>query len=187
MMLKILKVVSLSLVLGMLAGLSSGNASAQLIEDVDLRIKDSQAIVNIKFSLPVHYLRHFPVSKGGDLQIYFDIVSSGSDVEVRSVDETRKSPPSKLVPAFTMVVHDLNTQPRLSIQFDRVVEYEVRAGAGNRSFILTMPVNAAEGAGEPLPDLPEVPEVLPDGAAAPDNNVPEAPPAGVPADSPTSK
>ena len=82
-------------------------------------------------------------------------------------NEVRKSPPSGLIPSFTVTSRDQQTKPKLVIEFAREAEYSVAPGKDNRSLLVTIrPEKRPVGKG-PLPFLPAIkPEVAAPPAAA---------------------
>jgi len=159
-----------------LAGIFSNYASAQIIDDVVLNTVKGKVVITIRLAGPVQYLRHFPTQKGQMLEIYYNILSSDSARDQWQGYEARTSPPSDLIPSFTVTARDLNTQPKLVIQFSRAVEFSVRGGKSNRSILVVVqPENAPPGAKEELPELPEIEQEGPESGDIPPSAAATAP------------
>ena len=93
-----------------------GVVVAQPLDDVTLEYQTDGIVATIRTSAPVRYARHFPATEGKTLEIYFERVP-GVAVEEKWVDnETRNSPPSSLIPSFTVSTRDTATKPKLVVE-----------------------------------------------------------------------
>ena len=146
----------LSLALALLAGLASGVALAQPLDEVSLEYQSTGIVATIHMTAPVRYLRHFPLNGGATLEIFYERVPGVVVDEVWKDNEVRQSPPSKLFPAFTVTTRDQQTQPRLVIQFAREAKFSVVPGADQRSFLLTIKPDRVAAEPVALPLLPTV-------------------------------
>ncbi len=121
----------------------SGYSSAEIIDDIRLKTDangDVDAI--IKFSVPIQYLRHFPQKKSIYLGIYFNILGRVPRDHWQDY-ESHISPPSDCVAGFTVTTRDLNTGPKIGIQFIRPAEFSVTPGKDGRSLLVHIkPENA---------------------------------------------
>ena len=116
-----------------------GEVSAQVMDNIILNpVTDDRVNAIIKLSIPVEYLRHFPENQGQHLEIYFNILQSPPIYDPLKLHELRTSPPSDLIPGFTVEVRDLPTGPKLVVEFSRPAKYSVRIGKDERSFVLTI-------------------------------------------------
>src|SRR5512142_1503420 len=88
-------------------------ADAQPLEDVSLEFQNQGIVATIRLSGPVQYLRHFPESHGKTLEIYYSRVQGATSAEPWVDGEMRSSPPSVLIPSFTVTTRDQSTQPKL--------------------------------------------------------------------------
>ncbi|MFZ2163419.1 MAG: hypothetical protein WAW02_14500 [Sideroxyarcus sp.] len=148
--------------MALLAGLSCGDAIAQPLDDVSLEYQSQGVVATIRLTGPVQYLRHFPESHGKTLEIFYDRVKDATSNEIWADNEERKSPPSQLIPGFTVTTRDQQTKPRLVIEFGREAEYSVAAGRDNRSLLITIRPDRQQVSDEPLPFLPSIrPEAKP--------------------------
>ena len=146
----------LSLALALLAGLASGVALAQPLDEVSLEYQSTGIVATIHMTAPVRYLRHFPLNGGATLEIFYERVPGVAVDEVWKDNEVRQSPPSKLFPAFTVTTRDQQTQPRLVIQFAREAQFSVAPGPDQRSFLLTIKPDRVAAEPVALPLLPTV-------------------------------
>ena len=164
-----------------------GEASAQLLDDILLNsAPDGKVVALIKLSGPVQYLRHVPSNKGNHLEIFFTIIPDTPQTQANDPwqgYEARTSPPSDLIPSFTVSTRNLTTEPKLVIDFSRSAEFNVRIGKSNRSFVITITPDKAQAKSEkaatinaPLKIVAAVPVVAtasaPVTAAAPATQVP---------------
>lgn len=137
-------------------------SNAQPLDDVGLEFQSQGVVATIRLTGPVQYLRHFPESHGKTLEIYYDRVQGAASTEPWVDNEVRKSPPSGLIPSFTVTTRDQQSKPKLVIEFAREAEYSVSPGKDNRSLLITIrPEKRPVGTG-PLPFLPTIkPEPAP--------------------------
>jgi len=145
----------------LLFGISSG-VLAQPLDDVSLEFQSQGVVATIHLTGPVQYLNHFPASHGKTLEIYYDRVKDATSNEAWVDNETRKSPPSRLIPGFTVITRDQSTKPKLVIEFSREAEFSVATGKDNRSLLITIRPDRQPVSDEPLPFLPTIkPEAKP--------------------------
>jgi hypothetical protein len=143
-------------------------ASAQPLDDVSLEYQSQGVVATIHLTGPVQYLRHFPESHGNTLDIYYTRVAGATSTETWVDGEVRKSPPSRLIPGFTVTTRDQQTNPKLVIEFSREAEFSVSAGKDNRTILVTIIPDKQPTADVPLPLLPTIkPEVAPAAGVAP--------------------
>lgn len=134
----------------------AGTANAQPLEDVSLQYGDGGIVATIKLSGPIRYQRHFPIQQGKTLEIFYDRLQDASTTEWLD-DETRQSPPSGLIPSFTVTTRDQKVRPKLVIEFSRPAEYTVAAGSDGRSLLVTIkPDKRQQSMNEAIPALPLV-------------------------------
>ncbi len=132
-------------------------ANAQPLDDVSLEYENQGIVATIHLTGPVHYLRHFPESHGNTLEIYYDRLQDPTNAEAWADNEVRKSPPSRLIPAFTVTSRDQSTkQPKLVVEFEREAAFSVAAGKDNRSILITIRPDKQPMSNAPLPFLPTI-------------------------------
>lgn len=139
----------------LLSGISS-NAVAQPLDEVSLEFQNQGVVATIRLTEPVQYLRHVPESHGKTLEIYYQRAPGIPTPQTWVDNETRNSPPSNLIPSFTVTTRDQQTNPRLVIEFSREAEYSVAPGKDNRSFLITIRPQKRPVSTGPLPLLPTI-------------------------------
>ncbi len=131
-----------------------GDVSAQILDDIILnKAPDGKVVATITLGGPVQYLRHFPDKRGQHLEIFFKQLLDGDSSDLWQGYEMRTSPPSDLIPRFTVEIRDLNIQPKMVVEFSRPTEYSVRVGENKRSFVITIQpdkTQAPSGKAEPV-------------------------------------
>lgn len=137
----------------------TANAFAQLLEDISLQTETNRVVAMIRLNSQVHNVRYSPAKKGTTLSILLDQLPAGSAPEEWLDNEALKSPPSSLIPSFTVKLNLKDVQPKLNIEFSREAEYTVSLGSDNRSILIGIKIDTD------LPitvgGLPYLPEVLP--------------------------
>ena len=96
--------------------------SAQVLDRIEIVENASVAEIHIVFNTRALYLRHTPSEKGDLLRIFLDFPDI--DRSSRISRELAASPPSDLVPKFTVTFPDQTTNG-LSIQFAKPVRFRV--------------------------------------------------------------
>lgn len=146
-----------------LAGIFPGNVLAQVLDEISLHSDKDNIVITIRLSGPVNYKRHFPVSNGRTLDIYYDILdplhtnpkTKGTADDPWQDGEFRNPPPSNLIPGFTVETEDQQTDnPEVVIKFSHDAEYSVRPGDDGRSFLIY--VRKVHPGEEGMLELPEV-------------------------------
>lgn len=131
------------------------------LEDISLLAESDRVLATIKLSSPVSNVRYTPAIKGTTLSILLDKVPSGLSVEEWRDNEVLTSPPSNLIPSFTVKTNLKNIQPKLIVDFSREAAYTVQMGRDGRSIVVAIKIDRAPQRFDGnLPFLPEV-EVLP--------------------------
>ncbi|MDH3562830.1 MAG: hypothetical protein OEN49_05465, partial [Gammaproteobacteria bacterium] len=105
--------------------------------------------IRVHFTMPVNYVRHFPQERGQQLEIFLTVV--GLDMQNISLrEETRRVASTPILPGAKITFSpplslNLRRDPSsLSVQFDRVVNYNVRPGEDNRSIVIYLPITHVE-------------------------------------------
>lgn len=99
-----------------------GVASAQVLDRIEIVETPTVAEIHIIFNTRTLYLRHTPSTKGDFIQIFLDFPDI--DRSRRFARELAASPPSDLIPKFTVTFPDQATNG-LSIQFASPVRFKV--------------------------------------------------------------
>jgi len=107
-------------------------ARGELIEGVDVERLGGEALISIRFTVPIAYARHAPADAGASLRIYPGLPGA----------EHSRSKGSLRLPATDMVPRFTATYPEpdgaLLIQFDRPTRFEVNPNS--QSITVTVPV-----------------------------------------------
>lgn len=143
-----------------LMGLTSV-AQAQILDEIEVRDGGALAEIRIGFTLPMRYQAHFPEEHGEIVRVTFQAIAL-DDPEIIRRNEYKKSPPNKLIPAFTVTYDYRNScyavrdPVCLVIQFEKPVSYTMRQGGDDRSFYLYVPIiRPSPGTtAEPAPHTP---------------------------------
>jgi hypothetical protein len=112
-------------------------ASAEIINEIVLKTDaNGEVDADVKFTIPVHYIRHFPQHKSSYVAVYFNILHTVAPDEWQNY-EAHRSPPSDLIESFTVSTRDLATGPKIEVLFKRPVDFTtVRDGKDGRSIII---------------------------------------------------
>ena len=81
---------------------TSTYVTAAPLEDISLSAETDKVVATIKLTSPISNVRYTPVKKSASLSILFDKVASGQSTETWSDNEVLTSPPSTLIPLFTV-------------------------------------------------------------------------------------
>ena len=118
------------------AGFAS-SASAQFLEDVELRQEGANAVVNIKFVTPVQYSRSVSARASDLVQAFYAVLPTRDKIlDLRS---ERRVPAAGNIPSIIITDETANnavqvqSNRRLVIRFGAPVKFRVRAGRNNRS------------------------------------------------------
>ena len=151
-----------------------------ILDALDVSQHDDSAALTIKFSVPVHYVRHFPVGEGDVVQITVNAVAVGSlSDEALQRRESLSWTPSRELPLSDVTYEgDGSSGPNLIVRFRHPVKFRVEEGAESRSIIITVisppsppeapampqPAPKAAPAAPPPPSMPML-EPVPDSKA----------------------
>lgn len=121
-----------------LAGLAAGAAAygqaarGDLVEGVDVERHGQEALITVRFTVPIAYARHAPVDFGRSLRIYPGLPGAERSVSKGAL----RLPPTDMVPAFTVSYPE--PDGALLIEFDRPTRFEVNPNS--QSIGVTVPV-----------------------------------------------
>lgn len=99
-----------------------GSALAQVLDRIEIVETPTAAEIHIVFNTRTLYLRHTPSEKGDLVRIFLDFPDQ--DRSRRFARELAASPPSDLIPKFTVTFPDQGTNG-LSIRFAKPVRFKV--------------------------------------------------------------
>ena len=150
-----------------LGGLAAPDTvSAQVLDRIEIVETPTAAEIHIVFNARALYLRHTPSQQGDLIRVFLDFPDL--DRSLRFSRELASSPPSDLIPKFTVTFPDQGTNG-LSIQFAKPVRFRVSQRDIRSSSRIVISVKLDQPA-LPLPLPPEV-EVRP--SAPPDATGPK--------------
>jgi hypothetical protein len=124
-------------VLACLALVAPMRARSEVLDRVEVKKVGNNAEIQVRFSLRVQYLRHFPLKQGDTLRVYVALVPPNGVIP-SAVREQRNSPITDLVPRFTVTFPDQGGS--VLIKFAKPVEFQVRPGADSRSIRVLVPL-----------------------------------------------
>jgi predicted double-glycine peptidase len=110
------------------------SARGELIEAVDIERKGDEALITIRFSVPIEYKTHTPTDSGATLRIYPGI-PGGDKSPTRGM---MRLPDTDMVPRFTVSYPE--PDDALLIEFDQPTRFEV--SPNTHSVTVTVPVFA---------------------------------------------
>ncbi len=153
-----------------LAGMAIAQAAcAQLMEDIEVKREGpATAAIIIRFVPRVQYLRSAANAKKDLVQVFFRVID-GEDDSSRTLQEYRNSPPTDLVPKFTVTYAFIpgSGPRRVDIQFAEPVEARVRPGSDARTIRIELPVlKPVAPASRPAPAVPKPAPAVPKAEAA---------------------
>jgi tetratricopeptide (TPR) repeat protein len=108
-------------------------AQAEVIDAIAINPVRDQAEIQLHFITRIQYKRQVAL-KNGDVRIYVTLMDIEQD-DPRLVWEKKESPPSEIVPPFTVTYPELDSS--LTLSFGKAVKVRVRAGADGRSLIVS--------------------------------------------------
>lgn len=136
---------------------------AQILDQPEVMVVGDEAEIRINFTVPVTYLRHFPVGPSDTLRIAFDIPDPCLAEQLR-IQESKNSPKINLITPFTLTFpevisvsrkgnaiclvtnnRNVDTNKTLLIKFANINTYKIRLGEDNHSIIVRVPL-----IGEPI-------------------------------------
>jgi hypothetical protein len=145
-----------------LGGLAApGSVSAQVLDRIEIVETPTAAEIHIVFNARALYLRHTPSQQGDLIRVFLDFPDLGRSL--RFPRELASSPPSDLIPKFTVTFPDPGTNG-LSIQFAKPVRFRVSQRDIRSSSRIVISVKLDQPA---LPQEVEVPPLSPPDATGP--------------------
>lgn len=114
-------------------GLPVPVAAQQVLDRIEIIETPTAAEIHIAFNTRIIYQRHTPSEVGDFIQIFLDL--PGIDRSRRFSRELAASPPSDLIPKFTVTFPDQGTTG-LSIKFSRPVRFRISQRANQRNEIV---------------------------------------------------
>jgi hypothetical protein len=147
--------------------------AAQVLDRVEIVETPTAAEIHIVFNARALYLRHTPSQQGDLVRIFLDFPDL--DRSIRFPRELAASPPSDLIPKFTVTFPDHGTNG-LSIHFAKPVRFRVSQRDIRSSSRIVISVKLDKQAlPSPLPQEIEAPPAMPPSATGPKQSF-EVPP-----------
>jgi hypothetical protein len=118
-------------------------AFAQIIDYIDAQTVQGVAEIRLQFTVPIHYIKHFPADQGELIKLYLQTVGL-EDREDIYPHEYVHTPPIPLAAPLHVVYTTARTcfavpDPLcLDIRFSQPVRFRVRPGNDGRSILLTI-------------------------------------------------
>lgn len=138
-------------------------ARALPLDDVSLEYQTDGIVATIRMAVPVQFVQ-FDLSSGESgrqLVIFYNRVAGDSSNQLWADNEVRNSPPSGLIPSFTVTTKDQTTKPKLVVEFSRDAKFTAAPGKDGRSFLITIRPDRQQAAPVALPELPAIaPELV---------------------------
>ena len=152
------------------AGLwTAAPVAAQVLDHIEIVETPTAAEIHIVFNARALYLRHTPSQQGDLIRLFLDFPDL--DRSVRFARELVASPPSDLIPKFTVTFPDQGTNG-LSIRFAKPVRFRVSQRDIRSSSRIVISVKRDQPA---LPQEVEAPPATPPDAMGPKQSF-EVPP-----------
>ncbi len=121
-------------------------ARNRFLDQVHVTDQGACSVIQVGFTLPIRYVRHFPPDKGEELRIKLDpIAVSPVDQPALGMRESLRPVPNGHVPLLEVIFEgDMEGGPYLTLDFSHAVSFAVRQGTDFRSLVVA--VSSAEGA-----------------------------------------
>lgn len=148
-----------------LAGLTCPVSSfAQILDRIEIVETPGAAEIHIVFNTRALYLRHTPSEQGDLIRVFLDFPDQ--DRSRRFARELAASPPSDLIPKFTVVFPDQGNNG-LTVRFVRPVRFRISQRDIRSSSRLVIAVKLDRPAGSPELKVPAAPPPVTKGPKAP--------------------
>jgi len=125
----------------LVALIAPGLARAELLDEITVTRVDDTAVIEVRFTLRVQYLRHFPKAEGDTLRVNVSLVPTNGIVPLAE-REIRRSPQNDLLPPFTVTYPD--PSGAVLIEFAAPVKFKVGPGNDTRSIRIRVPLPPAK-------------------------------------------
>lgn len=139
------KIISLFVLLTssmMLVSMTVNLAHAEAIDRIQINQSGDEAEIQIRFVTRIQFLRQVML-KNGDVRLYFNLLEN-DPAKKNQVWQRRDSPPSNLVPRFTVTYPEIDSS--LTISFGKELSsYHIRPGNDGRSISFFTPIVRSVG------------------------------------------
>lgn len=152
-----------------LLGFAANTTYAEVIDRIQINQAGDEAEIKIQFTTRVQFLRQVML-KNGDIRLYFNLLESDA-ADKRQVQQRRDSPPSNLVPPFTLTYPEIDSS--MTISFGKeLYSYHIRPGNDGRSISFFTPITHRTATDKPSVGIPSEPVVV---APTPAGKAPSTP------------
>lgn len=112
----------------------------RVLEGLEMRERDGEVDIVVRFLTPVRYLRHAPASSGSTLQVQIDPVAlAPRAASPLAGSEALAAPSGSPVPLLEVAYEGGRPDGRyLVLRFSRSVEFQVRQGSDFRSLVVSV-------------------------------------------------
>ncbi|HET8713491.1 MAG TPA: C39 family peptidase [Gemmatimonadales bacterium] len=112
--------------------LHAQTARGDLIDGIDVERRGSEALIDVRFNVPIAYVGHSPAASGATLRIYPGLTGAAASATRGEL----RLPKTDMIPRFTVTYPEPDNA--LVIRFDRPTRFEVHPSA--RSIAISIPV-----------------------------------------------
>jgi hypothetical protein len=120
-----------------LLNINSARADVTVIDRIQINQAGDEAEIQIRFVPRVQFLRQVML-KNGDVRLYFNLLETNAS-DKKIVQQRKDSPPSNIVPHFTVTYPEIDKS--LTISFGKeLVSYHIRPGNDGRSISFFTPI-----------------------------------------------
>lgn len=147
---------------------SSNNVSAEpILDKVEVAKVATGVNINIDFQTQIRYVRHTPTKEASRVQVFLEFPDYRSlGIPVPTTREFLNSPPSKLIPAFTVSFPDQKTNS-IAIKFKQPVKFRITPSSNNgRRIVVFIPLpKSVLSQPDEVQSMPPLPEFVDSSAA----------------------
>jgi len=118
----------------------------RIINDVSYNVDAGELTIDVEFSFPVRYLRHFPPDSGDTLQIRLGVLGvSDVDRDLLVSRESARIPHELALPILDLSYEgDLPGGPYLTVRFTEPMEFSVKQNVDFRSLTIKVKLSNNE-------------------------------------------
>ncbi len=143
-----------------------------ILDKVEIIQTATEADIHIDFQTQIRYIRHSPTKDASRIQIFLEFPEYQSlGLPIPTKREFLNSPPTTLVPAFTINFPDQKTNS-VAIRFKKPVKFRVSPDSSGRGLIIHVPLPKGVA---PLPPVVKEPEPAPSVTEAGAMEIPSLP------------
>jgi hypothetical protein len=114
---------------------------AAVLDSIELKSKDDSTVIDVHFSLPLEYVKHFPQSFGEIVQFQLrsqDASRQATHKEVREGSELFPAEGQQSLLVYVTYEEGVPGGPFLTLRFEHPVRFEVQPGADRLSLSITV-------------------------------------------------